>query len=160
MVPLLAVAEPAAAVAPGGGDAASRELERDLVGDADGPGAAADGEIAAGVDEAGPDDREELGDAVDCVALADPAEIEADAGLELDRRPRRSGRGRRSGPRGDRVVDRVRRDGVERAVVAGRDDGVVHGRVEASAGRLAGLERELDDPHEIGARGGDARRRG
>ena len=156
MVPFLAVPEPAAAVAAGGGDPASRQLERDLVGDADGPRAAADGEIAAGVDEAGADDGEELGDAVDGVALADPAEVEAGAGLQLDRRARRRERAppqRGGGSPADR--GRVRSHGVERAVVARGHDGVVDGRVEPAAGRLAGLERELDDPHEVGARGGD-----
>ena len=51
---LLAVAAPAPPVAARGRQAALRELERHVVGDADGPRAAADGEIAAGVDEAGP----------------------------------------------------------------------------------------------------------
>ncbi len=97
VVPLLAVPEPAAAVASGRGDSAACQLERDVVGDADGPRAAADGEIAAGVDEAGADDGEELRDAVDGVALADSSEVEAAARLELDPPSRRCERRRRSG---------------------------------------------------------------
>ena len=87
MVLLLPVAAPAPTVAARRRQAAPRELERDLVGHADRPRAAADGDISPGVDEARADDGEPLGDAVGGVALADPAEIEADARLQLDRRP-------------------------------------------------------------------------
>ena len=108
----------------------------------------------------GPATREELGDAVDGVALADAAEVEAGAGLELDRRPVDADAAAAAARGGGRRSDRVRRHVVERAVVAGRDDGVVDGRVEEAAGRLAGLERELDDPHEVGARVVEPCRRG
>ena len=53
--------------------------------DTDGPGAsAADGDIAAGVDETGPGGGEDVGGALGCVALADPAQIEPGAVFELD----------------------------------------------------------------------------
>ncbi len=47
---------------------------------------------------------------------------------------------------------RFGRDELERAVVAGRDERVVHGRVEAAAAPLAGREGQLDDAPEIGPR--------
>ena len=147
-------AEPAAPVASGGGDSATRQLERYLVGDSHGPRAAADGKIAAGIDETRADAREELRDTVDRVPFADPAEVEASARLQLDRRPETWIRP----PQRERSASGTssrRRHVVERAVVAGRHDCVVHGGVEAPAGRLAGIERELDDPHEIWARPGD-----
>ena len=87
VVQLAAAAAPAAPVAARGGERAAGELERErAVGglDADRPAAAADGDVAAGVDEARAGEREQLGRAVGRVALADPAEVEADARLELD----------------------------------------------------------------------------
>ncbi len=101
--------------------------------DADGPGAAAYGDIAPGVDEAWPDDGEQLGGPIGRVALADPAEIEADAGFELDREPADDDPAAASRRSRHRLRDSIRLDSVERAVVAGRDEGVVDGRVEAPA---------------------------
>src|SRR6266508_2237375 len=92
VVPLVALAPPAPSVPAGSGEGSVLKRERDrAVGrlDADGPGAgaraAADSEIAARVDETRADRGEERAGPVDCVSLADAAEIEADAGLELDR---------------------------------------------------------------------------
>ena len=107
VVHLLAVAAPAAPVATRGRDRAPVELERELVGDADGPGAAADGEVAAGVDEARAAAASMLGDAVDGVALADAAEVEVRARLELDRRAVDDARLRRSAARPARRVAAV-----------------------------------------------------
>ena len=84
VVQLAAGAAPAPPVAAGRRERAVGELERDGAVDADRPGAAAHGDVAAGVDEARAGEREQLGRAVGGVALADPAEVEADAGLELD----------------------------------------------------------------------------
>ena len=84
---LAPAAAPAPAVAAGGCERAAAELERhDPVGrlDADRPAPAAGRDVAARVDEAGPGRREELGGALGGVALADAAEVEADAGVELD----------------------------------------------------------------------------
>ena len=89
MVELAAAALPARAGR--GPEVASpppRQLERQrAVGglDADGPAAAADGDVAAGVDEARTGDGEDLRGTFGRVALADAAEVEADAGVELDR---------------------------------------------------------------------------
>ena len=107
-------------------------------------GVPADSEVAARVDQAGALLCEQVASPVDGVALGDPAEVEPDACSELD-------------PRGGPVDDDpaaarpaglavdgcVRIEVGKRAVVAGRDDGVVHGGVEASSSSLAGLEREL-----------------
>ena len=88
VMPLLAAAYPAAAVAARRGERAALELERhdSLAGlDADGPRvSAANGDVAAGVDEARPGGGEDVGRALGGVALADPAEIELRAVFELD----------------------------------------------------------------------------
>ncbi len=84
-MPTLAVPNPRAAIAAGRGETAVPELERDVARDADRPGAPAGGKIPTGIDEAWPDDCEEVGDPVGRVSLADPAEIEAESLLELDR---------------------------------------------------------------------------
>ena len=78
MVELRAAAPPAPAVAARGRERAAGELERELRSvDRDGPQApAADGEVAAGVDEAGAGRGEDRDRPVDGVALRDPAEVE------------------------------------------------------------------------------------
>jgi len=85
VVQLAVAAPPVAPVAARRCEPAVRELERQRV-DADGPAAVADGDVAAGVHEAGPGRCEQLGRALGGVALADAAEVEADARLELDAR--------------------------------------------------------------------------
>ena len=77
---------PAAPVAAGGRECSSGELDRHSAVDADRPGPAACRDVAARVDQAGPGSAEQLGRSVGRVALADPAEIEVDARLELDPR--------------------------------------------------------------------------
>jgi hypothetical protein len=154
MVQLLARARPAAAVASRGGDGAPCELEREPVGDPDRPRSATHREVAAGVHEARAREREQLGRTVGRVPLADAPEVETDARLELDREafdPHRAAAAGSGRARGDAVA----RDLLERPVVACGDNGVVHRRIEAAAGRLAGGERELDDLYEIVARAGD-----
>ena len=73
-------------------------------------------------------------------------------GLERDPRPVDANAAAASSGRRSRRGRRVRGHCVERAVVAGGDDSVMDGWVESSAGCLAGIERELDDPNEIPAR--------
>ena len=146
-----AVAPPAAAVAARGGQSAAVELERDLaVGglDTDRPGAAVAGDVAARVDEAGPCADEHAGDAVDGVALSDPAEVEAVARLELDVvavHPDAASAG------GGLAGGAVGVDLVERPVVACGAEGVVDGRVEQASGSLACLDGEPGDLDELGA---------
>src|SRR5581483_7733151 len=87
VVQLAPVAAPAAAVAAGGGESAAAKLEghgpgRRLA--ADRPCAAAGGDVAAGVREAGTRCSEQLGGTFGRIALADSAEIEAHTGAELD----------------------------------------------------------------------------
>ena len=141
VVALLAAAAPAPPVAAGRGDRAAGELERDRAVDADRPGAAADGEVAARVDQAGAVGGEQLDGAVDRVALGDPAEVEVRPRLELDHGGPRSGSPppQRAPPF---VAGPVRGDELERAVVARRDDGVEDGRVEQPAAPLPCLERQ------------------
>ena len=124
--------------------------------DRDGPGAVAGGDVSAGVHEAGPGRREDLGGALARVALADAAEVDSHAAVEPDDavlhpNPRgcRSRRGRALRRRGKEL---------ERAVVAGGEERVVDGDVEAAAGALLRSERELDDAQEVGAGGERARR--
>ena len=105
------------------------------------PAPAAHGEVPAGVDEAGAGGRKHVGGAFDGVAFRDPAEVDPRAGLELD--PVSVDRDAAAARAGHRVVT-VRVDLFERAVVAGGDERVVDGRVEASVRRLARLEREFE----------------
>ena len=70
-----------------------------------------------------------------------------DARVELD--PRAVHPKAAAASRGARCSVGVRFHELERAVVAGRDDGIVHGRVEASAGPFPRVERELDDARQI-----------
>ena len=98
----------------------------------------------------GPARASTSGDAVDGVALRDPAEIEAGAGPELDRPPgdENAAAAGRGGARGAR---RVQPDVAERAVVAGGHDRVVDGGVEPAAGALSCRNREGDDVDEVGS---------
>ena len=141
----LAAACPPTAVAAGGGHTALDELERELSiarQDADWPGLSTSGDVASSVDEAGSDARQNGGRPVGRVALGDPAQVELDAGLELDDR-RGSIDGDRAGAAGrsQARTGSICRHSLEGAVVAGSDDGVVHGRVEASQRALACGER-------------------
>src|SRR5581483_9671813 len=150
MVELAAVAPPHAPVAPGGGELAGAQLERQgTVGrlDPHGPAAAADGDVASRVDEARAADGEDLRGTLRRVALADAAEVEPDAVLEHDGVTGdldAAACGPRNGGRRVRVGDLV-----ERPVVAGADERVVHGRVEAAVRPFACGERELDDATEV-----------
>ncbi len=119
--------------------------------DTDRPGAATDGDVAAGVDEAGAGDRKRLRDPVDRVSLPDAAEVEARARLELDRKAVDAHGAAARGtahPAGGCLGGHL----LERPVVAGGDERVVDGGVEAAAGGLAGCERQFDDAHEVRAR--------
>jgi len=157
VVELLAAPRPVATVAAGGRYRTVAELEREraVAGvEPDRPPAAAGGDVAARVDQARPGLSEDPRGAIDGVALCDPSEIEVDPRAELDP------------PRLAIHTDRAcaaesrRRPGIaaasvcghldERAVVAGHDDGVVHGRIDAAEGSIACGERELHDPQEVG----------
>src|SRR6185503_21031768 len=129
-------ATPAAAVRPRGGDRAVLEGECDLsVGrlHAHGPGSVEGDEVASGVDEARADIAEKVGRAVDGVSLGDAAEVEPEAGLELDRPPldADSASARLCRNRGT-VAGQV----LEGAVVAGGDERIVHRGVEQPTGAL------------------------
>ena len=95
---------------------------------------------------AGPAARQQLGRALCRVALADPAEVETDAGAELD--PRAVDRGPRPPQTPRRRSTAVPSSGSCSNVRSypARDDGVVDGRVEAPVGPPACLERELGRP--------------
>ena len=88
VVLLDARAPPAPAVAAGGGETAVRQAERQGVVDGDRPrpfgGDAAHGDVPAGTDEGGSRQRKQLRDALGGEPLADAAEVELEAGLELD----------------------------------------------------------------------------
>ena len=90
----------------------------------------------------GPGKGEQLRDTFGREAFADPAEVEAVAGLELDPAAV-DGDARRRTAADVTGVRRVRFDLVERAVVAGGDERVVDGRIETTTGPLARGEREL-----------------
>jgi hypothetical protein len=154
MVLLDAAAAPAAAVAARGGEAAASQLEceRAVRGlDADGPAAAARRHVAPGVDEARSCPGQQVGGALRGVALRDAAEVDADAGVEVDDgavdADAAAGRPRRR--RRDRGFALDQREG---AVVAGGDERVVDGGVEAAAGAVAGGERQPGHAPEVGTR--------
>jgi len=114
--------------------------------DPDRPRAAADRDVAACVHKAGAGEREQLGSPLGGIALADAAEVEVHARVEIDAarpQPDASRRRRR------RSRFPLRRQLFEAAVVPGRDERVVHGGVEAAARTFACLEREPDDADEI-----------
>ena len=80
------------------------------------------------------------------VALADAAEVELEAGLELDvvpEDPDVAATGRRSTP----TV--LRRQKLEGTVVARRHEGLVDGGIEPAAGPLTRLEGELGYLHQV-----------
>jgi len=92
---------------------------------------------------------EDVGRPLGGVALPDPAEIQVNTGVELDPvAVDADAAAARAAPR--RRIARAVAHLVERPVVAGRDESVVHRRVEATFGPLARRERELDDPGEVG----------
>ena len=106
----------------------------------------------------GPAAREDRGGAVDGVALGDAAEVEADAGsssivraVDADAAAAAADGVLRDAP--------SRRDLVERPVVAGCDERVVDGRVEASA-RSARARRARARPRRAGRRRPRGGRRG
>ncbi len=148
---LAAAAPPAAPVAARRGERGTGELERQRAAgglDAHRPGAAARGDVAAGVDETRACEGEQLRRPFRRVALADPAEIDADAGIEHD--PHAVDGHAPAGHGGRPASDGVLRiDVVEGPVVSGRDEGVVDGRIETAAGPVAGGECELDDAQQV-----------
>ena len=146
---LSAAPPPGSPVPSRGCQAAPLELERQFRRDGDRPPDVAQSDVAACVHEAraggGQDRRSVFGG----VALADAAEVEPDAAIELDAIPvdpdcaaARGSRRRRGAVRGELG---------ERAVIPGLDYGVVDGGVEAAFGRCSPCEREADDLEQVGA---------
>ena len=149
MVDLSPIPPPAAAVAPGGGERAVLQAERELSVrglDANGPEPPAAGQVAAGVHEARTGLREQRAGPVDRVALGDAAEIEPEAFLQLDSATV-DAHPAAARPWGLCVA--VRGDFVKRAVVAGGDEGVVHGRIEPPRRPFSGLDGEARHRDEV-----------
>src|SRR6185503_20262388 len=155
VVLLFAASRPAAAIAPGGGEPALGELERERAGcglDADGPRSSSEGDVAAGVDEAWSHFGEDRAGPVGGVALGDSAQVDADAALQLDRArlpvDTNVARAACGGERRRGASSRQLREG---AVVARGDESVVDRRVEPAARSLARSERELDQLEQLAA---------
>ena len=118
MMPGLPVADPAGAIAPGGGEAASRELERDLIGDADGPGATSNGESPPALTRQARRPRRSA-----TRSAAYPLPIpprSAGSRVELDGESLDEDSAATSWRSRDGLHDRIRLDGVEGAIVSGR----------------------------------------
>jgi hypothetical protein len=141
---------PAASVAARRGERAARQLDRQRAGrglHGDGPGAVADGDVPAGVDEAWARDREHLRRTVRRVALADPAEVEPHAVVELDHPAVDAHFPAACAGLG---LGTVGCDRLEGPVVPGGDDGVMDRRIETPSGVLACREGELGHAQEVG----------
>ena len=150
MVALLAAPPPAASVAARRRETTRRQLDRQVVRDPDRPGAAADGDVPAGIDEARARGGEDLARAVGGVPLRNAPEVEPGARLERDRRAANLDLAAAAG--GCAIAARpVGLELVEGSVVARGSDRVVNGGVEAPCRALACRESQRGDPDEIRA---------